>query len=57
MENKKISIEFTKEELLAIAEFLSRVQLSGIEVPAFVSINNKFSFAEKELTEQKKDKK
>jgi hypothetical protein len=52
MEN--IKIEFTENEIKAISEFLSRVTLSGAEVPAFVVINNKFSKATQETIKKTK---
>lgn len=35
---EKIKIEFTKEQLHNLKEFLKRVQLTGAEVPAYLEI-------------------
>lgn len=37
---EKTKIEFTKEQLHNLKEFLNRVQLTGAEVPAFLEVAN-----------------
>ncbi len=48
-EEKKIQISFTEKELVVISEFLSRTDLKGKEVKAYVDINNKLQLAFQEF--------
>lgn len=40
---EEIAVKFTKQEIVNLNELLSRVQLTGKEVPAYVQIMNKIN--------------